>query len=111
VAAIIPNMKNLFRSHGIRIWLSASLTVPVVRVASQVTLPGKPGGKFSKASDGQITMRDTRPSLPRSVRNSGPPQSVTTRATSVRSSASRKSATTPTMPGIVRSASSRIGTR
>ena len=71
----------------------ASDTVPVLRLANHATLPGNPGGKLSKASDGQITSRATRLSRPMSVRNSAPPQSVTTSVTSVRSSASRKSPT------------------
>ncbi len=109
--AIIPNINRRLRSQPMRSWRIASDTVTVLRLASQASLPGNPGGKFPNASDGQITMPATRLSRPRSVRKSAPPQSVTTRVTSVRSRASRKSATMPTMPGSVRSASSRMGTR
>lgn len=74
-------MNHCLRNQPILSCRIARDTVAVVRLASHATLPGNPGGKLSKASDGHITSRATRLSRPTSVRNSGPPQSEDLRET------------------------------
>ena len=107
----LPNV-NGSRHIGANFISWPACHMPPGRAADSLsTRPGSPGGKLSKASEGQITSRPTRLSRPMSVRNSGPPQSVTTSVTSDNRSASRKSATMSTIPRSVRSASGSIGTR
>lgn len=73
--------------------------------------PGSPGGKLSKASQEVMTSFPIRSSRPSATRACAPPQSFITKVTSVRSSASRNSATSRATPRIERSASGFMGRR